>query len=267
MSNQELKYKSLNLKLYVLVFGLQFLIIFGLCGCDVVEFFALEQPPYDYQILASYDMTKLKESSSADVLAIIYMPEFELLSQSKSVIASQGQNKKGYKSWFTMVAFDENDLRARRKYLLVADEKPKVLFTEPWQNLSFDCQMVLDREILDEPYANENARRIAILRRVLANSRDDIKELGSDNKMIDVCGMLINQALEAALVKLDNWPASATRLSEPAGLGFSHMSLDRGKIGMVVKDDVVAVRIRSGSLTGDFKNIILDSLPEQSAAQ
>lgn len=267
MLNRKLKHKSLNLKLYISVFGLPPLIIFGLCGCYVADFLTPNPPPYDYQIRASYDMTLLKNSSSAEVLTILYIPELELLSQSKSILAAHGQNKKGYKNWLTMVAFDENDMLAKRKYLLVADEKPKILFVEPWENLSFDCQMVLESEVFEEPYANENAKRIAILRRVLENSKNDIKQVSSDNKMIEICGALINQAIGAVLVKLDSSPALATRLSEPSGLAFSHMSMDRGKVGMIIKDDVVAVRIRTGSLTGEFENITPESLSPQPAEQ
>jgi hypothetical protein len=55
-----------------------------------------------------------------------------LISQSKSIIAAVGQSKKGYKTWFDMVAFDESELTARRKYVYIADERPKQLFVEPW---------------------------------------------------------------------------------------------------------------------------------------
>jgi hypothetical protein len=247
MPNQDLKHKSLNLKLYVLVFGLHFLIIFGLCGCAVVDFFAPEQPPYDRQILASYDMTRLKESSSADVLAIICMPKYELLSQSKSVIASQGQNKKGYKSWFAMVAFDEDDLRARRKYLLLVDEKAKGLLLWPRRKLIFDSEMVLEAKVLDEPYANENARRIAILRQVKENIRRDIDEVAPDNKRLGVCGMLINQTLGTVLQRLDESPVLASKLSDAEGFGFDHITFGRGNIVMNVTDDIVKVDVRLGS--------------------
>ena len=220
---------------------------------DVVEFLTPEWPPSRSKIYRSYYQTKLKTSSAADVLAMIHMPEHELLSQSKSVVASAGQKKKGYKTWFNMVAFDENELTARRKYLFVADERPKTLFVEPWESLRFDCEMVLEREVLDKPYANESARRIAILKQVLENFRKDIGELSQDNKVLVVSKMLVNQALEATLVKLDSSPALAIRLSEPDGIVFSHMSFDKGKTRMVIGDDVVTVKTRLGSLAKKLK--------------
>ncbi len=252
MQNQNLKCKISSFELWFLVFSFQLLVILGLCGCSVLEFFQPEGPPYDEQLSERYHRTKLRESSSADVLAAIHRHEFELLSQSKSVVALSGQKKKGHKIWFNMVAFDENELTAKRKYLFIVDDRPNIL-EEPRKHLSFDCEMVLESEVLEEPYVNENARRIAILKQVLANVRKDIDEVGSDNKMLDIGGMLINQALETILVKLDSSPVLATRLSEPAGVDFSHINLGRGKIQMLVEDDIVTVKMRLGSLVKKFE--------------
>ena len=82
-----------------------------------------------------------------------------------------------------MVAFDENELIAKRKYVFICDERPKQLFVEPWEGVDFDCKMVLPRKVLDEPYANENARRIAILKQVGADTRKDTGEVGADNEV------------------------------------------------------------------------------------
>jgi hypothetical protein len=224
----------------------------GLYGCSVLEFFWPEGPPYDKELSECYNETKLKESSSADVLAVIHRPEYELLSQSKSVVASSGQKKKGHKIWVNMVAFDENELTAKRKYLFIVDDRPNIL-EEPRKHLRFDCEMVSESEILEKPYANENARRIAILKQVLANVHKDIGEVEADNKLLAFSGMLINQALESVLVTLDSSPVLATRLSEPAGVDFSHINLGSGKIRMLVEDDIVTIKMRAGSLVKNFE--------------
>ena len=271
MQKQNLKLEISNFEPWFLIFSFQLLVIFALGGCAVVDFLTPEGPPSYEQLSKSYYQTELKESSAADVLAGIRMVEYdqnmELISQSKSIIASVGQKKKGYKTWFNMVAFDEGtltrdegytgsteyELKARRKYLFVVDEKPKILFVEPRENLSFDCEMVLEAEVLDEPYASENAKRIAILRQVLENVRRDVDEVGQDNKTLAVSGMLINQALEVVLVKLDSSPVLASKLADEGGLEFSHISFDKGKIRMTVADDIVTVKIRLGSLVGKFE--------------
>ena len=229
-------------------------LVFTLYGCAVVDFATPEMPPYNKEIARSYHQMELKRSSAADVLGMIYLPEHELLSQSKSVVASLGQKKrKGFKMWLKMAAFDENELVAKRKYLFIEDERPKFLLVEPWEGAEFDCEMVLETEVLDEPYANDSAKQIAILKAVKENVRKDVDEVGSDNKNIAICGMIINQGLEAALVKLDQSPVLAMKLGEPSGLKYGHMSYKTGKIRMVLTDDVVEVQMMLGSFAKKWK--------------
>ena len=204
----------------------KFITLLLLCSCflmfssgcfvmDTAEFLATEAPRRDYRdIVKSYNKTILKQSDASEVVPMIYDEECkcELLSQTRSIVASQGQNKRGHKVWLNIVAFDENALTARRKYICLMDERPKVLFMDPWEGLRFNCEMVFDRKVLDEPYANENARRIAVLKQVLKYTREDMKEVGPDNKKIKVLGMMINQAMKTILVKLDKSPVLATNI-------------------------------------------------------
>jgi hypothetical protein len=94
---------------------------------------------------------------------------------------------------------------------------------------------------------------IAILRRVLENLRKDIEELaaadspGQDNKMLSVCGMLLNQTLEMILLKLESSPVLALKLSDAGGADFDHINFGKGKVLMVVVDDAVGLRIRFGA--------------------
>jgi hypothetical protein len=218
-----------------------------LSGCSIWGFVKPEGPPSNAQVYAVYRQTVLKQSTSADVLAAFGQPKYALLSQSKSIIALAGQKEKGYKTWLNMVAFDENELIARRKYVFIADERPRQLFVEPWEGVYFDCKMVLPREVLDEPYASENARRVAILKQVGADMRRDTSEVGTDNEVVEVCGMVAGQAIDGVAVKLSSSPALATRLTDPGGLEFEHAGFDKGLLRMAVEDDVVTVRIRLGS--------------------
>jgi hypothetical protein len=233
-----------------------------LCGCRILEYSKPEQPPHDAELYAAYRQTELKASSSYDVLTTIHQPQYELLSQSKSVIASWGQKRKGYKVWFNMVAFDENELTAKRKYIFIVDDRRNLL-EEPRKDLSFDCEMVLDRSVIHAPYANESARRIAILRRVRKNADKDRAEVGSDNRMLDVSGMLVNQALDAVLVELDSSPVLALKLSDPAGTDFSHINLGRGKIQTLVENSVVTVKIRLGSPAKKWKKSLREAAREK----
>jgi hypothetical protein len=226
-----------------------------LWGCSVAEYFKKDEPPFDEELAASYHQTRLKESSSADVLITIHRPEYEVLSQSKSVVASTGEKKKGQQIWFNMVAFDENKATAERKYFFMVDEKGKDFLFGPRRSLKFDCQMVLESDILDEPYANENARQVAILKHLSKTVHGDIDELSKDNRALGICGMLINQTLQAVLQKLNASPAMASKLNDASGLEFDHITLGKGRISMInIMDDIINVSIRIGSLTWTFED-------------
>jgi len=229
----------------------------GLCGCTkpllpvVLGGFSWpEGAPSDARIASSFNQTVLKKSTSADVLSTIHNPKYELLSQSESILASGGEKKKGRKKWLNMVTFDENELYAKRKYFVVVDEAPSKVLGR--QKCKIDIEMVLETEFLETPYANENARRIAVLRRVLANLAKDAVEVRQDNKTVDICAMVINQTLNTILTKLDSMPARAVKLSELSGLDFDHMSFGPGKIRMLIRDNVVKVKVKIGAITGNF---------------
>ena len=231
-----------------------FVFLLGLCGCGLVEYFKREKPPYDAELYEGYNQTELKMSGSGEVLATIHEPEYELLSQSKSVIALFGQKKKGYKGWFNIVAFDENKLTAKRKYFFIVDEKSKGLPFVPRRRLRFESKMVMESEVLDAPYADQGARRIAILRQVLANFHRDVDEVEADNKKLDICRMLINQTLETILRELYESPVLASKLTIAEGVGFDHITLGNGRISMNVVGDIVDVKVRVGSFVGNFED-------------
>ncbi|MGD8501626.1 MAG: hypothetical protein PVJ86_13325 [Phycisphaerales bacterium] len=261
------KSKTANRKSSILVWCLAFLLLGTLPGgCSSVSSEAgsqRQQLSYEEELSTPYDQIMLKKSLTLDALPKIKRTPgelesrfagSELLSHSENVVASLGQSKDGRKTWFNMVTFHEYRLNVIRKYFFVVDDKARSLRAGLGRGLRFDCEMVLEKGILDESYASENARQIAMLRHVLNNVREDINELGADvdapgqnNKMLNVCGMLINQALETILLKLDSSPVLATGLSEPGGVEFDHINFGRGTAEMVVGGDTVAVKIRFGA--------------------
>jgi hypothetical protein len=235
-------------------------------GCSTVSPWARSrQLSYQAKLSAPYDRIKLKQSIIQNAVPKIQrlqdelepgFAEAELISHSDNVVVSLGQSKDGYKSWFNMVTFQENELNAVRKYFFFVDDKARSFELSPSRGLSFDCEMVIGEEMLSEPGTAENARRIAMLRNVLDNFHKDIAELRGDteapdqeNKMLDICRMLINQAFEVVLRELDSSPVLATRLSQAGGVEFDHINFDKGKIQMVVGGNIVMVKIRLGAFT------------------
>jgi len=233
----------------------------GLYGCSVWRYFQPEELSYE-NLSVRYHQIRLKTSSSPDVLRMIRAPGYELgprftgkhlLSQSDTAIASVGQSKDGYKTWFTMVSFDEGNMTAQRKYFYLVDENALLKPTSlghlqilPKPGLIFDSQMVVQIDVLGKPYVTEQARQIAALMHIAENLSKDIEQLSQDNQTLAVSGMLMNQVLAAVLLELDKSPVLANRLSDKGGVQFNHISFDKGKIGMTVVDNIVTVKIRLG---------------------
>ena len=237
-----------------------------LAGCSAVSSPATaqgQQLSEEQALSAPYDQITLKKSLTLDALPKIRRSQdehgsllagVETVSHSDRVVASLGQSRDDSRTWFNMVTFHQFRLNVIRKYFFVVDDRAGSLRARSRRGLRFDCEMMLEQEVLGESYASENARRIAILRHVLAQMRKDIKDLGDDvdvpdqyNKMLDICGMLINQTFEMVLVKLESSPVLAMRLTESGGAEFDHINFNKGTVRMVVADDTVAVQIRFGS--------------------
>lgn len=246
---------------------LLFLLCWALYGCSQPEMIA-----YD-KLFAGYEQTRLKTSGSLDVLSMIRAPKSDvgagsaityLVSQSDTVAASLGRSKNGYKTWFTLVAFDEHTMTARRKYFYLVDEmarsaasQPIRLLTGPERGLRFDCQMVMQTEVLAQPYATEQARQIAILKQVAENLRRDVDELtgragapSQGNQVVTISAMVVNQVFETVLLELSKSSVPAQELTD--GYQFNHINFDKGRIRLTLQDDIATVKIGLGAFIHDF---------------
>ena len=237
-----------------------------LAGCSVVssqDAAQKQQLSEEQELSAPYDRIVLKKSLTLDALPKIrrsqdghgsFLAGIETVSHSGRVVASLGQSRDESRTWFNMVTFHQYRLNVIRKYFFVVDDRAGSLRARSRRGLRFDCEMVLDKEVTGKSHVSENLRRIAILRYVLAQMRKDIKELGDDvdvpdqyNMKLDVCGMLINQALEMVLVKLEASPVLAMGLCEDGGVEFDHINFGKGIVRMVVTDDIVVVKACFGA--------------------
>ena len=248
--------RSFAFRFFILIFLCWF------CGCSMIPTQCRMRSKtllYDKELSAVYDQTKVKKSLTLDVLPRIEGLKDELLSQSESVVASLGQSKSGYKTWFTMVAFHEYELSVIRKYFFVVDERIEI---RSKQGLRFDCEVLPAKEELDNIHAAKGVKQIALLRGILDNLRKDAAELGGgtdtagrDNQTLDISVMLIKQVFETILLKLDSFPVLAPKLSDPDGVEFNHLNFGRGKIQVTARDNIVVVKIRLGALLCTFENL------------
>lgn len=228
-------------------------LFYGGCGIEEpLERIQPEPKPYTKQLPRAYDKIQLNQSTSTDVLETIKQYKQESISQSESVVASYGEKKKSYQFWLTMTAFDEEDFAATRKYFLAVDEKSWHINAEG-QKFRFDTEIVLDEKTLSEAYTSENQKRIAILSKVLENTRDDIGQVRQDSRVLNTGGMMINQTLERILYVLNQSPALAEKLDQQGGLEFDHLTMGKGWVKMVLDDKIAKLKIIIGRSKKSFR--------------
>ena len=240
-----------------------FLVVFLVfsSGCTMREtqnfwdYFLPEKEPPDANIPDAYYELELGFSSSSDVLMLLPQTKFELLSHSESVAASWGINKRTNRMWLTMVRFGDEDLSVNRKYFFSVDERPKGFPFKHKTYMRFNTEMEMDSSILNEPYADGGAKKLAILNRAVENIREDIREVEDDNDKIGICGMIINETFEGILYTLKKSPALTSKLGHLNGLDFDHENFDEGKIRMVIRGNVVKITILCGGIIKDFDEL------------
>lgn len=208
--------------------------VFALTGCT---------SPADEHLDTGYRSTVIKQSNPTYVLAAIHKPEHELLSQSGSIVVSWGEKRKGKQVWFNMVRFDENNLYAQRKYFFTIDETPLKWPVLPKEFLRIEAKVVLSKDVLEEPYANNNLRRIGFIKQILNDFRDDIAEVRNDNTRLDEATAMVNQMLERSLYVLEKSNAKATWLNTEKGMDIDHPTLGKGRMWLTKSDDVAELKV------------------------
>lgn len=215
----------------------------------------------DYELIFDrYYATTLYVTTSADVLATTQNPDTELLSQSESIVAVWGkQGKKDRTHWFNMIAFDEDAMTAVRKYGFILEETTWGFNRTPKPGLRFDGELVMDSDILDAAYANNNEKQIAVLKAVQDAFNLDAAELTYDSQVLKSSVMMTQQAINSALNKLRLSPAYAAHLTRPESMAFDHMTLGESYIRMLIEDNIVKVKIKAGKVW--FKDYWLKDKP------
>jgi len=216
-----------------------------LIGCDA-------QLKEESQLRRQYDWTLLKSSSSADVLAVIAPDETELLSQSESALATWGQNEKGSALWFNAVAFDEEKLTATRKYCFLTNEKAKTYLILAKPRFTFCGRAVVPSDILDEPYPDQNTKRIAVYKSFMTSFSDDMTQLTADSQSLQSSVLMVKQAFNTVLhQKLDLSPGLAARFTDDDGLKFLHPTLGKATIRMSITYDITDINIEIGNIPSE----------------
>jgi hypothetical protein len=239
----------------------------SVCGCSWHKpFFPPGTLPYQ-DIAATYHSASIKQSSTLDVLRTMQTqqglldPKYvgrELISQSDTLVASSGQSKDKYKNWFTLFSFDEQSMTANRKYFMCLDEKTLVTPSEPQEalyfprkTLVFNSQLVVT-DLVNQDFDSEQARDIALLESIARNLRSDITTFdastrvsGNGNHIMTSIGLYMNTVFQQALRELNRSPYLANDLGRQ-GLIFDHITLNQGRIQMILQGDVLVSRVEMG---------------------
>jgi hypothetical protein len=213
-----------------------------------------EETMKDKDVFGRYYVTTLKFSTAADVLGTAVIGDKELVTQTSSVVASWGQEQDGQKLWFNIVAFDENKLTAARKYALMIDESTGIHVITPNRSFRFDAQSAASVRLLTEPFDNENARSIAILKALSEDFNADTGQVRLDGADLRSGVMLTKHVFATILTKLDQSPALASRLPFEGGMEFDHLNLGSGRVRMLIRDDIVTLKIKVGEDAKRFEN-------------
>ncbi len=242
----------------LVITALLFATIAAGCSSDTLPYAKLSYP---------YDRTQLKTTTSLELLNLARDPAYQfppraaepvLLTQSDTIIAYSGRSAKGRKTWLDMVVLDELRMTAGRKYFFCIDERttadpsrPGHHWLLPRKGLLFDCECLVDPEVLTTPYATEEAQKIAIVKWLAERVRNDVtavvgrpKAPAQGNEQIVVSGMMVNQVFQGILAKLAQSPGLAQNLGTDQGIPFPHPSLGEGRLRLLVKDDTAVATIR-----------------------
>lgn len=223
-------------------------VVCGVLAAAIMALAGCGRPLSAYEsVYERYYATTLNLSTSADVLAVIQNRDKDLLSQSESVVAASGkEGKKDRSHWFNMVTFDQDSSVAVRKYGFIVEETSWGPNRKPRPGLRLDAELAMDAATLEEPYANANVMKIAVLRKALALFSEDANQVNFDNVTLRTSTSMAKQAINGVLNKLGQSPAEAVRLSELEGMAFDHPTLGVSRVRMLIQGDVVKLKIKSG---------------------
>jgi len=240
--------------------------LLALCGCMVLPYVSAE--PLAYTRLAGpYRHTQLKTSTTLDALSAFDVPDYrldpnaagpQLVNQSAAMVAVSGRSTDGFKTWVTLIAFDEHQMTARRKYFFCVDEQAITAPTArgqrlipPRKGLIFDAELVLSPEIQTTPYATEEARQLAIVHWLMERFAEDVRSLvGTSgestqaNELISLSGMMMNQVFDGLRIELDKSPGLARSLTGRKGVAFPHINMNEGRLRLTTASGVTTATLR-----------------------
>jgi hypothetical protein len=212
------------------------------------------ESPSPEQLIATFNDTKLTQSSAGDVLAAVQYPDLQIVTHSQNAVAVSGPRDPAPRTWLTMVSFDES-LAASGKYFMLINDKPQAFMYTKFIRARLDAEKIVTPEVLAANYPDEEARDMAILRDILDGFNASAREVRLIDTRTRACSMATDQLLGEIITGLKRSPADATRLADRGGAPFNHSTMGKGRFRMVVEGEVVRLKVFVGSASEDFARI------------
>ena len=103
---------------------------------------------------------------------------------------------------------------------------------------------MMDDDILDAVYPTQNAQYIAVLQAAAKYFHDDALEVMKDSQILESSVLMVDQAFNSILIKLQTNQALAAHLPWLEGMEFQHPILGESRIRMIILDNIVKIKIK-----------------------
>ncbi len=179
-------------------------------------------------LMKSFQLIDVGSTDSATVMSLL--PQESLMHTEDAVSAL---TKKGSQKELGVVRFQQTDSMVQRKnYLLMRAKLTVPPFSE--QQFYLFIEALVPAEVLDAPYADEQARSLAILRYGHETLVKDGKDFSQDQDTLGLIGMA-RTALGVGIHEVTSRPREAYLLTSKQGFDFVHPVM--GKSRMFLKAD------------------------------
>jgi hypothetical protein len=213
------------------------------------------ESPTPLQLLTTFKASELGTSSSGDVLSSLTdlsFPGIEIVSSSQNAISVAGPIDLADRTWATIVSFGEDTLTVDAKYFIYVNDKPRGFFHHKVTNARMDVEKYISPDVLSANYPNEEERNLAVIRDILKGLTSAARNLKTQDSRVRSCVMAGNQLLEQRIAQYKASPSSMATISGMTGTAFDTPELGKGRIKLIVSNNVASLKMVCGPVSSDF---------------
>lgn len=216
------------------------------------------EAPTPLQLLATFKGTELGVSTSGDVLAsmsYLSYPGIEIPTTSQTTVSISGPQDLADRTWMTLISFGEDNLTADGKYFMYVNDKPRGFFHHKVTNARMDIEKVITPSVLTANYPTEEEKNLAVIRDCLKGFNAAARALKTQDRRVRSCTMAGNQLLNERITDYTASPSSMGPITSMTGLAFDTPELGSGRMKMVIKGNIVKLKMVCGPVASDFSQM------------